>query len=319
MTARRSPGHPRGARQAQRGVHRGSPPVPRSPARGEAGPAGSSSWQPAGPPVTRPGVAGPTGSFIVAARRSPDHSHRVGPAQRGVHRGSPPVPGSPGRATPARRATSSWQPNIAKHRGSAQDPLHDFLESLGKLERFGSEEALPTHEYRFRSVPGRAAELIAHHHERSAEVLAVVARLETPTAWAIAAELTWSRGWAELHGLLRRFALSETSAPLPGHPRGVRPTRGYSPAAARRPGVATGPPRAPRALAVPVRKNQFRCWPAGPRRMWSARTGRRPGPARGARSRGPVQPRHGRCGRAGRPRPSLRPSRRTPRRRRSGP
>ena len=105
-------------------------------------------------------------------------------------------------------------PNIAKHRGSADDPLHDFLESLVKLERFGSEEALPAHEYRFRSVPGRATELIAHHHERSAEVLAAVARLETPTAWAIAAELTWSRGWSELHGLLRRFALSETMAHL---------------------------------------------------------------------------------------------------------
>jgi len=105
-------------------------------------------------------------------------------------------------------------PNIGVHRGSANDPLRAYLESLGKLDHYHAVEALPAHEYRFRNVPGRAADLIAHHHERSAEVLAAVARLDTPTAWAIAAELTWSRGWDELHGMLRRFALSETVAHL---------------------------------------------------------------------------------------------------------
>jgi glyoxylase-like metal-dependent hydrolase (beta-lactamase superfamily II) len=105
-------------------------------------------------------------------------------------------------------------PNIAVYRGSAHDPLRAYLESLDKLGHYGAAEALPAHEYRFRNVAGRAADLIAHHHERSAEVLAAVARLDAPTAWAIAAELTWSRGWSELHGMMPRFALSETLAHL---------------------------------------------------------------------------------------------------------
>jgi len=105
-------------------------------------------------------------------------------------------------------------PNIGMHRGSVPDPLNDYLTSLGKLDRYTAEEALPAHEYRFRSVPDRAADLIAHHHERSAEVIAAVARLQAPTAWTIATELTWSRGWSELQGLLRRFALAETLAHL---------------------------------------------------------------------------------------------------------
>jgi glyoxylase-like metal-dependent hydrolase (beta-lactamase superfamily II) len=105
-------------------------------------------------------------------------------------------------------------PNIGVRRGVEGDPLKDYLASLATMSDFADVEALPAHEYRFRDVPGRAAELIAHHDDRSAELLAVVARLGTATAWAIAAELTWSRGWAALHGFLRRMALAETIAHL---------------------------------------------------------------------------------------------------------
>jgi glyoxylase-like metal-dependent hydrolase (beta-lactamase superfamily II) len=105
-------------------------------------------------------------------------------------------------------------PNIGVRRGVEGDPLKDYLASLATMSDFADVEALPAHEYRFRDVPGRAAELIAHHDDRSAELLAVVARLGTATAWTIAAELTWSRGWAALHGFLRRMALAETIAHL---------------------------------------------------------------------------------------------------------
>jgi glyoxylase-like metal-dependent hydrolase (beta-lactamase superfamily II) len=107
-------------------------------------------------------------------------------------------------------------PNIGIRRGIEGDPLRDYLGSLAKI-RDGADaelEALPAHEYRFRDVPGRAAQLIAHHDDRSAELLAAVSRLRSPTAWAIAAELTWSRGWDALHGFLRRMALAETIAHL---------------------------------------------------------------------------------------------------------
>ncbi|GAB1689111.1 MBL fold metallo-hydrolase [Krasilnikovia sp. M28-CT-15] len=105
-------------------------------------------------------------------------------------------------------------PTIGVHRGRNADPLSAYLESLAKVAEFGADEALPAHEYRFRRVPARAADLIAHHRDRSAEILTVVDTLGAPTAWDIAAELTWSRGWAALQGLTRRLALAETVAHL---------------------------------------------------------------------------------------------------------
>jgi glyoxylase-like metal-dependent hydrolase (beta-lactamase superfamily II) len=105
-------------------------------------------------------------------------------------------------------------PNIGLHRADDGDPLAAYLASLDKVAGYRDDEALPAHEYRFRNIPGRASNLVAHHHERSAEVVAVVARLPAPTAWAIAAELTWSHGWTSLHGFTRRMALGETVAHL---------------------------------------------------------------------------------------------------------
>lgn len=105
-------------------------------------------------------------------------------------------------------------PNIGVHGGAGGDPLTDYLETLGRTGRFDREEALPGHEYRFRGIDARAAELIAHHRDRGREILAVVDELPAPTAWAIAERLTWSRGWDALRGMMRRMALAETVAHL---------------------------------------------------------------------------------------------------------
>lgn len=105
-------------------------------------------------------------------------------------------------------------PNISVNRGDDDDPLTAYLASLGAATSFAADEALPAHEYRFRNIHTRAAELIAHHHDRSAEILRAIDDLAQPTAWAIAARLTWSRGWAALHGMMRRMALAETLAHL---------------------------------------------------------------------------------------------------------
>jgi glyoxylase-like metal-dependent hydrolase (beta-lactamase superfamily II) len=106
-------------------------------------------------------------------------------------------------------------PNIAaRGLGEEIDPLSAYLESLDRMAGFGADEALPAHEYRFRGIDARAAALVRHHHERGAEILAAVDRLGDAAAWAIAAELTWSRGWAALHGMMRRMALAETVAHL---------------------------------------------------------------------------------------------------------
>ena len=105
-------------------------------------------------------------------------------------------------------------PNIGVHRRGEGDPLGAYLESLERTAEFRADEALPAHEYRFRGIETRAAGLIAHHHERAGEILRAVDRLSEATSWAIAAELTWSRGWAALRGMMRRMALAETVAHL---------------------------------------------------------------------------------------------------------
>ncbi|MFF5290210.1 MBL fold metallo-hydrolase [Paractinoplanes globisporus] len=105
-------------------------------------------------------------------------------------------------------------PNIGVHEGIDGDPLGDYLDSLELTAKFGADEALPAHEYRFRGIDDRAAALIRHHDERGHEILGVIDALGAPTAWAIAAGLTWSRGWDALRGMPRRMALSETLAHL---------------------------------------------------------------------------------------------------------
>lgn len=105
-------------------------------------------------------------------------------------------------------------PNIAAKDEADGDPLGDYLTSLTKMPAFQADEALPAHEYRFRALAVRAQAITTHHDERSAEVIAAVANLETPTAWQIAAALTWSRGWHALTGFPRRMALAETIAHL---------------------------------------------------------------------------------------------------------
>ncbi len=105
-------------------------------------------------------------------------------------------------------------PNIGVHGERHGDPLTSYLTSLDRTTRFRADEALPAHEYRFRGIDLRAAGLVAHHQQRSAEILGAVDQLAQPTAWAIAARLTWSRGWAALHGRMRRMALGETVAHL---------------------------------------------------------------------------------------------------------
>jgi hypothetical protein len=69
-----------------------------------------------------------------------------------------------------------------------------------------------SHEYRFRGVAGRADAIAAHHDRRASEIRAVIASSDGPTIWQIARRLTWSRGWAQITGFMRRAALAETAA-----------------------------------------------------------------------------------------------------------
>jgi glyoxylase-like metal-dependent hydrolase (beta-lactamase superfamily II) len=102
-------------------------------------------------------------------------------------------------------------PNIGVSPG-LDSPLTSYLESLGEMHRYESAEALPAHEYRFRGIAGRSDAIVRHHDARAQEVLDIVAALGQPTLWEVTQRLTWSRGWDQITGFMRRAALGETAA-----------------------------------------------------------------------------------------------------------
>lgn len=104
-------------------------------------------------------------------------------------------------------------PNVTYHPQTGNDPLGEFLESLHKLEGYGSDEVLPAHEHRFVGLDARLAELVAHHEHRFAEVLAAIGDGCT-TAWDIASRMRWSRPWDRIEGFMRRAAVGEAMAHL---------------------------------------------------------------------------------------------------------
>ena len=103
-------------------------------------------------------------------------------------------------------------PNIGLTPYAPVSPLQGYLASLASLDGYDSAEALPAHEYRFRGIAARAAALAVHHAERADEVVAVVAAAPGLSLWSVTERLTWSRGWAEITGFMRRAALAETAA-----------------------------------------------------------------------------------------------------------
>jgi glyoxylase-like metal-dependent hydrolase (beta-lactamase superfamily II) len=103
-------------------------------------------------------------------------------------------------------------PNIGLTPYAPVSPLQGYLASLASLDGYDSAEALPAHEYRFRGIAARAAALAAHHAERADEVVALVATAPGLSLWSVTERLTWSRGWAEITGFMRRAALAETAA-----------------------------------------------------------------------------------------------------------
>jgi hypothetical protein len=77
-----------------------------------------------------------------------------------------------------------------------------------------ADEVLPAHEYRFRGLRDRVADLQAHHEQRLAELLAMVTAQPGVTTWQLAEQVPWRRPWAEITGVNRRAAVGETLAHL---------------------------------------------------------------------------------------------------------
>jgi glyoxylase-like metal-dependent hydrolase (beta-lactamase superfamily II) len=105
-------------------------------------------------------------------------------------------------------------PNVSSSALGDPDPLRDFLASLERVGRQDPQEVLPAHEWRFRGLPERAAQLIEHHEHRLAELLTAVREHPHSTPWQLAAHLTWSRPWEQYARRMRIFAVTETDAHL---------------------------------------------------------------------------------------------------------
>jgi glyoxylase-like metal-dependent hydrolase (beta-lactamase superfamily II) len=122
-------------------------------------------------------------------------------------------------------------PHVAVYHPDEGNPLEVFLRSLDRLDRYEVDEVLPAHEFRFRGLNDRLADMAAHHTRRLAELFEAVRRVPGSTAWRLCAMLSWSRPWAEFDLMNRRFALAETLAHLAvlQSRREVRATTGDEP------------------------------------------------------------------------------------------
>jgi glyoxylase-like metal-dependent hydrolase (beta-lactamase superfamily II) len=105
-------------------------------------------------------------------------------------------------------------PNISLPPGQDGDPLGDFLNSLSTMDKYGTAEVLPAHEYRFSGLVERRDALLDHHRARLAEAEELVRHRPGTSTWAVAGRLHWSRPWHELDGIMRQSALGEAHTHL---------------------------------------------------------------------------------------------------------
>lgn len=105
-------------------------------------------------------------------------------------------------------------PHVSLEAQIHENPLADYLQSLQVMAVGAEMEVLPAHEYRFRGLPDRVAELQDHTLERSREVIAVLAAGTAATVWDVSKQLSWSRGFESLRGFTLRLALAETASHL---------------------------------------------------------------------------------------------------------
>ncbi|MEU6933667.1 MBL fold metallo-hydrolase [Streptomyces sp. NPDC046385] len=111
-------------------------------------------------------------------------------------------------------------PEISPHIGlyedpdeaTAADPLGDYLDSLERIGRLGVAEVLPAHQYAFPDAARRVRELLDHHEERLAGLLALLATPLTP--WQLAERMEWNRPWELIPHGSRNIAVSEAEAHL---------------------------------------------------------------------------------------------------------
>ena len=107
-------------------------------------------------------------------------------------------------------------PHVGLYMHAIGNPLANYLESLSLLKGYRPDLVLPAHGEAFSDLHGRLDELLAHHHQRTEELLAIVGD-EPLTAWEVASRARWTRRRVTLEEISpwhRRLALAETLAHL---------------------------------------------------------------------------------------------------------
>jgi len=109
-------------------------------------------------------------------------------------------------------------PSVGLQTESSIDPLGNFLNSLRKIRKFDAGLVLPGHEQTFTNLQKRVDEIIAHHAQRDAEIVAAFGG-EGKTAYEISTVITWmpsigGKKFEELGPWDKRMAVMETLAHL---------------------------------------------------------------------------------------------------------
>ncbi|GAB3119470.1 MBL fold metallo-hydrolase [Glaciibacter psychrotolerans] len=94
------------------------------------------------------------------------------------------------------------------------EPLGAYLRSLSRISELDQCEVLPGHEFRFRGLRLRCAQIAAHHLRRTAAVQEVDRRMSGASVWDVTGHLLWTRGWDNLRGFERQSALRQTELHL---------------------------------------------------------------------------------------------------------
>ena len=102
-------------------------------------------------------------------------------------------------------------PGIGLGATTERNPLADYDASLSRVLGFDDHEVLPGHGYRFTGLADRIDRIRAHHQRRNAEVAGAITRTPDASVYEVAAQLTWSRGWENVRGVVLYSALRQTS------------------------------------------------------------------------------------------------------------
>lgn len=109
-------------------------------------------------------------------------------------------------------------PHVGFHSQSGDNPLKDYIDSLGMVDSLGVNFVFPGHGPVFNSLKLRAVEIFNHHEQRKRAIMAVLDD-GLKTAYQVAAEIPWKPemggvAFSDLGAWDRRLAILETIAHL---------------------------------------------------------------------------------------------------------